>query len=83
MVGGSFPDGSVSIVCIQNAAPSRIGKPPLLASVQGSLDLPIAAGQMRRFFHPCGGPARQDVHAAAVCDAGSEEGDLSYEAWAA
>ena len=65
---------------MQNAAQSKSGKSLLLASVQGSLGIPIVAKQMRRLFEPCGGVAKQDVPAATDSDVDSDEKDLSYEA---
>ena len=81
--GGAFPGSSVSILCVQNAALSWADKSLLLASVQGSLDSPVAGKQMRRLFNPYSGPARKDVLTAADTDAQSDEEDLSYESWAA
>ena len=65
--GGAFPDAFASLLRMQNAALKTNGKSLLLASVQGSLDFPTVAKQMRRLFDPCGGvPSkmfwrRQDV----------------------
>ena len=82
VTGGAFPDGCVSILHMQNAALPGTEKSLLLASVQGSLDFPIVAKQVRRPFDPCGEPARQGVLAATEMDKQSDE-DLSFEASAA
>ena len=42
-MGGSFPDGSVSISRMQDAALSPNEQPLLLAGVQGSLDFSLVA----------------------------------------
>ena len=77
--GGAFPDGSVSILWMRNAALSRNEKSLLLAGVRGRLDFRNAAKQMRRFFDPCGRLARQDVLAAAGMAARPDEADSSYQ----
>ena len=83
VMGGAFLGGTVSILHMQDAALLRDEKSLLLASVRGSLDLPFAAKQMCRLRGPFGGFARQDVLAAEDIAAKSDEGDLSYQAWAA
>ena len=83
IMGGAFPDASVSILRMQNAALSRNGKSLSLASVQRSLDFPTVAKQMRPLCEPRGGSARQAVLAATDSEMESEEEDLSYEARAA
>ena len=57
--GGAPPDAFASLLCVQNAALETNGKALLLASVQGSLDFPIMAKQMRRLFDPCRGVPRK------------------------
>lgn len=57
--------------------------PSWCSSVQGSLDVPAVATQLRRLFDPRGGPARKDVLAVRDRYMESEGGDLSYGAWAA
>ena len=49
----------------------------------GYLDFHSAAKQMRRLLELYGGSVRQDVLAATDLGMGSEEVDLSSEAWAA
>ena len=78
VLGGASSDGFVSISRMQNAALSRTEKSQLLASVQRSLDFPIAATQTRRSCDPPGGAGRQDVPTATDMDAQSDEEDLSY-----
>ena len=82
IIGGAFPGGFVSISRMQNAALSGAEQTLGLSSVQGAMDFPTAAKQMRRLY-PCGGSARQDVLTAADMDAGSDEGDPPYTAWVA
>ena len=82
IMGGAFPDGLVSILCMQNAAASWAARSLLRAAVQGSLDLPRAAERMRRLFDPRGGSARRDAPSATDMDRESDEEDLSYDAWA-
>ena len=80
---GALPDGFVSISRMQKAALPSTSKSLLMASVQGSLDFPRAAKQMRRLSDRCGVPSRQEVLAATEMDAKSGGGDLSYDAPAA
>ena len=54
VMGGAFPDSCVSILSMQDAAPSRYGKLLLLASVKESLDFPFDEVQI-----PWGGGRRR------------------------
>ena len=49
---GAFPDGSVSILRMPNAALSRAEKSLLLESGQWSLHFPVVARRMRRLSDP-------------------------------
>ena len=73
-MGGDLSDVSVSICCVQNAAPIRAQESPV------PMEFPGVAKQMRRLSDPCGAPGRQGVLSAADWDMGSGEADLSYEA---
>ena len=68
VIGGAFPDGSASVLRMQNAALSRVDKSLFLASVCGPADFPLGAKWMRRLPDPCGGPARQDAPTATDTD---------------
>ena len=54
-----------------------------MASVQGSLDYPLLAKQMRQISHPVGGVRKEDILNISADAGGTEEEDLSYEAWIA
>ena len=73
VMGGAFLAGFVSILEKQSTAPSKTEKSLLFAGVQGSVESPITAKQMRRLFDPCVGPARHDASAATEMDAKSDE----------
>ena len=73
--GSGFQDVFASVICMQDAALSKNGKPLALAGIQDTLAFPVVANQMRRLFGPRGNAARQDL------DTVSEEAD--FGAWVA
>ena len=60
-IGAGFPGAFVSILGMQNAAPSQHEKSLVLARTQKSLDSLEVAATMRRLFGGREGAARQDV----------------------
>ena len=66
---------------MRNALLSQNGKTLAMAAVQGSLDYPFLAKQMRQILHPVGGAHKEDVLNISADAGGAEDEDLSYEAW--
>ena len=54
-----------------------------MASVQGSLDYPLLAKQMRQISQPVGGVRKEDILNISADAGGTDDEDLSYEAWVA
>ena len=65
---------------MQNAMLSKNEKSLDMASVQGFLDYPLVAKQMRQFSRPCGGARKEDILNITTDDGGADEEDLSFEA---
>ena len=59
--GAGFPDASVSILCMQNAALSRQERSSVLANTRKSLKCSDVATANRRFFGAGGGAARHET----------------------
>ena len=68
-VGGVSAEAFASVICAQNASPSRPEKSPALPSVQGNLGISAVARQMCRLSGPREDVARQDVWVATDVDA--------------
>ena len=66
---------------MQNAPLSKSEKLLASARIQGNMDFPDAATQMRRLSGPCGGAAHQDVLVAADVDVSSEKEKGGEEEW--
>ena len=81
--GFQFPDPFVSILCMTNACLSRQEMSLVIAAVQGSLDYPAIALQMRQILNPVGKHNKEDILSIAMEEPPLEDLDLSYEAWVA
>ena len=83
--GGTFPEDSVAVLCLENASLSRQAKTLVLASTRGHLGIVEIAQQARRLFGPIGCGGRQGI---LFVDAGGKEelspiGRQDFEVWAA
>ena len=54
-----------------------------MAAVQGSLDYPLLAKQMRQILNPVGGAHKEDILNISAGTGGAGDEDLSHEAWIA
>ena len=81
--GFQSPDAFVSVLCMHNASLSTSQKYLIMASVQGSLDFGLVSKQMRQISHPRGIVKKEDILQVTTEGDGSDEKDLSYEAWVA
>ena len=61
VIGSGFPDEHVPIPCMQDAAPSKIGKSPEMAGTRTTLASPEVGSRIRRLFGRRRDAARQDV----------------------
>ena len=68
---------------MQSALLSKNEKSLAMAAVQGSLDCPFLAKQMRQISQLVGGPRRRDVLNFSADSGGVDDEDISYEAWVA
>ena len=68
---------------MQDALLPKNEKTLATAAVQGSLDYPLLAKQMRQVLDPVGGAHKEDIPNISAEAGGAEVEDLSYEAWIA
>ena len=81
--GFQFPDSFISILRTQSALLSKNEKSPAMAAVQGPLDYPLLAKQMRQISQLVGGPRKRDILNFPADSGGVDDEDISYEAWVA